>query len=166
MHAPAQVVWWKNWLKSTPQCDFSQEPGRDNDHGSAPQISVTESTPDTNRKLVLPANQLQVPSQRDCSNSVKVFSILLCHYDCFNHWGFLLLTILCVIDSCPTSFCHFFITLFSSNRQIHQRNSKSSWIWSAIASVDAWMTSAVPWILLRVLPAHQRTQTEGLLQVQ
>ncbi|XP_039978790.1 uncharacterized protein LOC120787159 [Xiphias gladius] len=49
--------------------DNLKEPGRDNDHGSAPQISVTESTPDTNRKLVLPANQLQVPSQRDCSNS-------------------------------------------------------------------------------------------------
>ncbi|XP_071328266.1 cyclin-dependent kinase 12 [Trachinotus anak] len=51
-----------------------QDPRSDNHHGSAPQISVTESTPDRNRKLLLPANQLQVPSQRDCSNSTKADS--------------------------------------------------------------------------------------------
>ncbi|XP_023260078.1 Purkinje cell protein 2 homolog [Seriola lalandi dorsalis] len=49
----------------------SKGPQSDNHHGSAPQISVTESTPDRNRKVLLPANQLQVPSQSDCSNSIK-----------------------------------------------------------------------------------------------
>ncbi|XP_067427063.1 uncharacterized protein [Thunnus thynnus] len=49
-----------------------QEPGSNNHHGSAPQISVTESTPDMNRKLLsVPDNQLQVPPQRDRSNSIK-----------------------------------------------------------------------------------------------
>ncbi|XP_036944642.1 uncharacterized protein LOC119013859 isoform X2 [Acanthopagrus latus] len=52
-----------------------QEPGMNNHHGSAPQISVTESTPDSNRKLLsIPASQLQVPSQHDCSNSRKTES--------------------------------------------------------------------------------------------
>ncbi|KAE8283322.1 Syntaxin-binding protein 2 Protein unc-18-like protein 2 [Larimichthys crocea] len=47
-----------------------QEPGSNKHHGSAPQISVTESSPDRNRKVLLvPANQLQVPSQGE--NSVK-----------------------------------------------------------------------------------------------
>ncbi|XP_044037677.1 uncharacterized protein LOC122869107 isoform X2 [Siniperca chuatsi] len=49
-----------------------QEPGSNNHHGSAPHISLTESTPDRNRKVLLvPANQLQVSSQRDCSDSIK-----------------------------------------------------------------------------------------------
>ncbi|KAM7387145.1 hypothetical protein PAMA_009658 [Pampus argenteus] len=49
-----------------------QEPRSNNHHGSSPQISLTESTPDTNRKLLLvPANQLQVPPQRDRSSSIK-----------------------------------------------------------------------------------------------
>ncbi|KAI3359184.1 hypothetical protein L3Q82_002709 [Scortum barcoo] len=49
-----------------------QEPGSNNHHGSAPQISVTESTPDRNRKLlVAPIHQLHVPSQHDCSSSIK-----------------------------------------------------------------------------------------------
>ncbi|XP_051245234.1 sialidase isoform X2 [Dicentrarchus labrax] len=48
-----------------------QEPLSDH-HGSAPEISVTESTPDTNRKhLFVPVNQLQVPPQRDHSNTIK-----------------------------------------------------------------------------------------------
>ncbi|XP_040919561.1 uncharacterized protein LOC121199128 [Toxotes jaculatrix] len=50
---------------------FNQEPRSDSHHGSAPQISVIESTPDRNRKLLLPANQLKVPSQLDGSSSVK-----------------------------------------------------------------------------------------------
>lgn len=60
------------------KCDlFPQEPGMNNHHGSAPQISVTESTPDSNRKLLsIPASQLQVPSQHDCSNSRKVCYIV------------------------------------------------------------------------------------------
>ncbi|XP_057673620.1 uncharacterized protein LOC130904694 isoform X2 [Corythoichthys intestinalis] len=41
-------------------------------HGSAPQISVTQSTPDFNRRLLLlPSNQLQVPIEQARSNSVK-----------------------------------------------------------------------------------------------
>ncbi|CAK6978330.1 uncharacterized protein LOC121884410 [Scomber scombrus] len=49
-----------------------QEPRSNDLHGSAPQISVTESTPDMSRRLLtVPANQLQVPVQRDRSNSVK-----------------------------------------------------------------------------------------------
>lgn len=52
---------------------FPQQPGIIGRHSSAPQIAVTESTPDRNRKLLLvPVNQLQVPSQYDCSSSVKV----------------------------------------------------------------------------------------------
>nr|XP_061838035.1 uncharacterized protein LOC133620489 isoform X1 [Nerophis lumbriciformis] len=40
-------------------------------HGSAPQISLTESTPDMNRKLLLlPGNQLQVPGEQDHANTV------------------------------------------------------------------------------------------------
>lgn len=74
-----------------PKCGFfPQEPGIIGRHGSAPQIAVTESTPDRNRKLLLaPVNQLQVPSQYDCSSSVKVCPILLCHYGCLNN-GWLL----------------------------------------------------------------------------
>ncbi|XP_035812392.2 uncharacterized protein LOC111580740 isoform X2 [Amphiprion ocellaris] len=48
-----------------------QDPGSNNHHGSAPQISVIESTPDRDRKLNLAGNQLEVPSQRDRSNSIK-----------------------------------------------------------------------------------------------
>ncbi|XP_061568590.1 uncharacterized protein LOC133422590 [Cololabis saira] len=51
-----------------------QEPGSNNHHGSAPQISVVQSTPDRNRKhLLIPDNQLQTP-QRDRSNSFKTES--------------------------------------------------------------------------------------------
>lgn len=49
-----------------------QESGRNDHHVSAPHISVTESTPDRNRKhLSVPVDQLQVPSQRERSNSIK-----------------------------------------------------------------------------------------------
>ncbi|XP_020496541.3 uncharacterized protein [Labrus bergylta] len=49
--------------------------GGHNHHGSTPQISVIESTPDRNRKLLLaPVNQLQVPSQQDLSNSIQTES--------------------------------------------------------------------------------------------
>ncbi|XP_035035710.1 uncharacterized protein LOC118122894 isoform X2 [Hippoglossus stenolepis] len=42
------------------------------DHNdSSPHISVTESTPDGNRKLPSPVNQLDVPPQRDRSNTIK-----------------------------------------------------------------------------------------------
>ncbi|XP_045888004.1 integrator complex subunit 3 homolog isoform X1 [Micropterus dolomieu] len=48
------------------------EPRSNNHLVPSPNISVTESTPDRNRKLLLvPANQLQVPSQRDRSNFIK-----------------------------------------------------------------------------------------------
>nr|XP_057906254.1 uncharacterized protein LOC131103755 [Doryrhamphus excisus] len=44
-------------------------------HGSAPQISLTESTPDMNRKLVLlPGNQLQVPLEQAYATSIKAQS--------------------------------------------------------------------------------------------
>ncbi|XP_054615723.1 uncharacterized protein LOC129171266 isoform X2 [Dunckerocampus dactyliophorus] len=44
-------------------------------HGSAPQISVTESTPDMNRKpLLLPGNQLQVPLEQAYATSIKAQS--------------------------------------------------------------------------------------------
>ncbi|XP_030591061.1 uncharacterized protein LOC115784108 [Archocentrus centrarchus] len=53
-----------------------QETGCNNHHASAPHISVTESRPDRNRKhLSVPVNQLQVPSQRECSNSIKSESL-------------------------------------------------------------------------------------------
>ncbi|XP_008414258.1 sialidase isoform X3 [Poecilia reticulata] len=43
-----------------------------NDLGANPLISVTQSTPDVDRKpLVAPVNQLQVPSQRQRSNSLR-----------------------------------------------------------------------------------------------
>ncbi|XP_049924797.1 uncharacterized protein LOC126405214 isoform X1 [Epinephelus moara] len=49
-----------------------QEPGSHNHHGSAPQISLTESTPDRNRKLLfIPDNQLQVPSEPEHSKSIE-----------------------------------------------------------------------------------------------
>ncbi|XP_028268831.1 uncharacterized protein LOC114440541 [Parambassis ranga] len=52
-----------------------QEPERNNHHGSAPQISLTECTPDRNRKLLsVPANQLQVSCQRNRSNSINTES--------------------------------------------------------------------------------------------
>ncbi|XP_061556652.1 uncharacterized protein LOC133414931 isoform X4 [Phycodurus eques] len=44
-------------------------------HGSAPQISVTQSTPDMNRRLLLlPGNQLQIPIERAHVNSIKAHS--------------------------------------------------------------------------------------------
>ncbi|KAK5913907.1 hypothetical protein CgunFtcFv8_008391 [Champsocephalus gunnari] len=43
-----------------------------NHHGSAPQISLTESTPNLNRKILFtPDNQLQVNCQRERSASIK-----------------------------------------------------------------------------------------------
>lgn len=80
--------WWKTlyihwWCDEFyPKCGlFPQEPEIIGRHGSAPQIAVTESTPDRNRKLLLaPVNKLQVPSQYDCS--VKVCPTLLCHHGC------------------------------------------------------------------------------------
>ncbi|XP_053299268.1 uncharacterized protein LOC128458456 [Pleuronectes platessa] len=41
---------------------------------SAPHISVTESTPDRHRKLQSPVHQLDVPPQRDRSNTIKTES--------------------------------------------------------------------------------------------
>ncbi|XP_062264824.1 uncharacterized protein LOC133971476 isoform X4 [Platichthys flesus] len=41
---------------------------------SAPHISVTESTPDSHRKLQSPVHQLDVPPQRDRSNTIKTES--------------------------------------------------------------------------------------------
>ncbi|XP_061604248.1 uncharacterized protein LOC133465438 isoform X6 [Phyllopteryx taeniolatus] len=44
-------------------------------HGSAPQISVTQSTPNMNRRLLLlPGNQLQIPIERAHVNSIKAHS--------------------------------------------------------------------------------------------
>ncbi|XP_077382672.1 uncharacterized protein LOC144022076 [Festucalex cinctus] len=44
-------------------------------HGSAPQISVTQSTPDMNKRLLLlPGNQLQIPIEQDHVNSIKAQS--------------------------------------------------------------------------------------------
>ncbi|AWP19087.1 putative G-protein-signaling modulator 2-like [Scophthalmus maximus] len=51
-----------------------QKPISDNHHGSAPHISVTESTPDLNRKLVSPANQLQSESPDDQLNFMNMIS--------------------------------------------------------------------------------------------
>ncbi|KAK1878175.1 Tyrosine-protein kinase BAZ1B [Dissostichus eleginoides] len=49
-----------------------QAPRNNNHHGSAPQISLTESTPDLNRKILFtPDNQLQVNCQRERSASIK-----------------------------------------------------------------------------------------------
>ncbi|XP_047426986.1 uncharacterized protein LOC124997373 isoform X2 [Mugil cephalus] len=49
-----------------------QEPGSNNHHGSAPQISLTESTPERNRRLLgVPGHELPVPSDRARSNSIK-----------------------------------------------------------------------------------------------
>lgn len=137
------MVWWI-LTEVCSNCDlFSQEPGSNKHHGSAPQISVTESSPDRNRKVLLvPANQLQVPSQGE--NSVKVNSILLWNFGCSN--------------------CRFLVLLLNLlilNRQNYLMSNRGSWILSAMASVDAWMTSAVPWILARVLPAPPNTQIES-----
>lgn len=50
-----------------------QEPGIHSHHGSAPHISVTESTPERNRRLLsVPANHLQVPTQQQHSSSIEV----------------------------------------------------------------------------------------------
>ncbi|KAF0032832.1 hypothetical protein F2P81_015122 [Scophthalmus maximus] len=51
-----------------------QKPISDNHHGSAPHISVTESTPDLNRKLVSPANQLQSESPDEQLNFMNMIS--------------------------------------------------------------------------------------------
>ncbi|KAL3053579.1 hypothetical protein OYC64_005995 [Pagothenia borchgrevinki] len=49
-----------------------QAPRNNNHRGSAPQISLTESTPDLNRKILFtPDNQLQVNCQRERSASIK-----------------------------------------------------------------------------------------------
>lgn len=60
---------------------FSQEPERNNHHCSAPQISLTESTPDRNRKLLsVPGNQLQVSCQHNHSFSINVCLAILVVY--------------------------------------------------------------------------------------
>ncbi|XP_029996201.1 uncharacterized protein LOC115423499 [Sphaeramia orbicularis] len=52
-----------------------QEPGFNNHHGSAPQISVTESTPDRSRKLLsVTTQQLHVPPEHECSSSIQAES--------------------------------------------------------------------------------------------
>ncbi|XP_029015741.1 uncharacterized protein LOC114860979 [Betta splendens] len=52
--------------------EFKYQEPRDNGHlGSAPQISVKDSTPDTNRKILLvPASQMQLLSERSHSTSI------------------------------------------------------------------------------------------------
>ncbi|XP_075894651.1 uncharacterized protein LOC142896692 [Nelusetta ayraudi] len=53
-----------------------QEPGIPSHHGSAPHISVTESTPERNRRLLsAPANHLQVPTQQQHSSPIEEDSL-------------------------------------------------------------------------------------------
>lgn len=71
--APSHLLWWINEWNLPWTATVCQEPGIPSHHGSAPHISVTESTPERNRRLLsVPANILQVPTQQQHSSPIEV----------------------------------------------------------------------------------------------
>lgn len=71
--ATSHLLWWINEWNLPWTATVCQEPGIPSHHGSAPHISVTESTPERNRRLLsVPANHLQVPTQQQHSSSIEV----------------------------------------------------------------------------------------------
>lgn len=71
--ATSHLLWWINDWNLPWTATVCQEPGIPSHHGSAPHISVTESTPERNKRLLsIPANHLQVPTQQQPSSSVEV----------------------------------------------------------------------------------------------
>lgn len=63
-------------LESNPNCGLFSQEHKDNGHySSAPQISIIDGTPVTNRKVLLvPASQLQLFSEHSNSSSILVCS--------------------------------------------------------------------------------------------
>lgn len=142
---------------------FSQELECSKHKCSAHESSSGQKTSDKSKEhLRVPVNQLQVPPQRIRSNSLRVCFMHVYHAHVFRYHLFSILKILHSSQVLiPFSF---FKILFKKRRNL-QRNNISLWIWSLMANVDVWRTSAASWIRAEVLHPHPNMQMGSRLKV-